>query len=90
MSAVHQRLMSQCRSLILPRPCPRPPCRLRHFSYNDGQNMQVTKKALPTGRWYPGAATLPDGKVIMVAGVAKSGCSNYVVGKNCATANNPT
>lgn len=29
---------------------------------------------LSSGRWYPGVATLPDGKVLMVAGVAKSGC----------------
>ena len=70
---------------------PAPPYnRLRHFSYNDGKNMQVTKTALPTGRWYPGTATLPDGKIIMVAGVAKSGCSNYVVGAKCKTASNPT
>ncbi len=43
-------------------PHPSPPHRLRHFKYNNGQNMQVTAKQLPTGRWYPGAATLPDGK----------------------------
>lgn len=34
--------------------------------------------------------TLADGKMMMVAGVAKSGCANFKVGKTCAKANNPT
>ncbi|KAI7836014.1 hypothetical protein COHA_010098 [Chlorella ohadii] len=66
---------------------------LRHFDYANGneQQMKVYSKPLTSGRWYPGVATLTDGKILMVAGVAKSGCSNYYVDlKTCATANNPT
>lgn len=32
---------------------------------------------MPSGRWYPGAATLPDGRVLVVGGVADSGEAGY-------------
>ncbi|KAL4856170.1 Aldehyde oxidase 1 [Chlorella vulgaris] len=34
---------------------------------------------MTSGRWYPGVATLPDGKVIVVGGVADSGKAGYHV-----------
>jgi hypothetical protein len=66
---------------------------LRHFDYANGneKQMKVHSQPLNSGRWYPGVATLADGKILMVAGVAKSGCSNYYVDlKTCASANNPS
>ncbi|EFN56008.1 hypothetical protein CHLNCDRAFT_145404 [Chlorella variabilis] len=47
-------------------------------SYNHGTGSLWSTK-MNSGRWYPGVATLGDGKVLVVGGVADSGKAGYYV-----------
>ncbi|PRW56142.1 galactose oxidase [Chlorella sorokiniana] len=58
----------------------------RHYNHN---TRTVKKYLMSSNRWYPGVGTLPDGKIITIGGVTKSGVGGWgATGK--AQYNNPT
>ena len=52
-------------------------------------NRTLTSSAMPSGRWYPSAVTLSDGKVLVVGGTNDSGKAGYG-NENKPEADNPT
>lgn len=58
----------------------------RRYNHND-RSMEKPKQ-MSSPRWYLGAATMPDAKVVVIGGVKKSGAAGY--GATDRTQDNPT
>ncbi|PSC68470.1 kelch domain-containing [Micractinium conductrix] len=57
---------------------------MKRFYYG---NNRVTTTRMPSPKWYPGVATLPDGRVIVVGGVTRTAATECT---SNPTYNNPT